>query len=386
MNEAGAKPLRLLVEGWRFLPHSYAIVNQFLCLEFLRRPEIQLFHRDMPYFYPNWRPMSGVFDAATEEKIRGIPIVGPHDRFDAILRIDYPHRLNPVPGTRTCVFMTSESCVLPSAITGAPTLVQDPNADILYITPSQWSKRGILRDAGPNTRIEVIPHGVDPTLFHPATPEKRAEIRKRFGFNGFIFAHLGSMTGNKNLRLILKAFAAVAARHLDARLVLKGLDNLYNSRRCAEEAGAALTPAEIQLIEPRITYVGVALPFAEVAAFYQAIDAYVAPYSAEGFAMPVLEAIASGVPVICTAGGATDDFTTPDFALRINSTEHEAQIQGIRGIYLQPSLDHLTAHMFTLINRPEIAERARTAGPAFVRNGFLWPQIVDRLIDLFQRN
>ena len=54
------------VEGWRFLPHSFATVNQFQCLEFLKRSYIKLYHHDVPYWNPGWRPVSGLFEKAQE--------------------------------------------------------------------------------------------------------------------------------------------------------------------------------------------------------------------------------------------------------------------------------------------------------------------------------
>ena len=46
----------------------------------------------------------------------------------------------------------------------------------------------------------------------------------------------------------------------------------------------------------------------------QAADVYVSPYHAEGFNLPVLEAVACGIPVVVSAGGSTEDFTHPAFA------------------------------------------------------------------------
>ena len=57
----------------------------------------------------------------------------------------------------------------------------------------------------------------------------------------------------------------------------------------------------------------------EVAALYRACDVLVHPYRGEGFAMPVLEAMACGLPVIATAGGPTDEFLPDDAGWRISS-------------------------------------------------------------------
>src|ERR1700728_1074687 len=93
----------LLVEGWRFIPHSYAIVNQFQCLQFLQEPNLTLRHRDVPYFNPGWRATTGLFERAAEEAIGGIagPPVG--ETPDAVLRITFPYNVSSSVGKRTVV-------------------------------------------------------------------------------------------------------------------------------------------------------------------------------------------------------------------------------------------------------------------------------------------
>ena len=64
---------------------------------------------------------------------------------------------------------------------------------------------------------------------------------------------------------------------------------------------------------PRVHYVEGRADPGGARALYRACDVLVHPYRGEGFAMPVLEAMACGLPVIVTAGGPTDEFcpTTP---------------------------------------------------------------------------
>jgi tetratricopeptide (TPR) repeat protein len=56
-----------------------------------------------------------------------------------------------------------------------------------------------------------------------------------------------------------------------------------------------------------------------MASLYRACDMFVSPYRGEGFSIPTLEAMASGLPVIVTRNGATDDFTSEQNAWYINS-------------------------------------------------------------------
>ena len=52
--------LSLIVQGWRHIPHSYAIINQFLLLEMLRHPLLEVWHQDAPYLSPDWQPVPGL--------------------------------------------------------------------------------------------------------------------------------------------------------------------------------------------------------------------------------------------------------------------------------------------------------------------------------------
>jgi glycosyltransferase involved in cell wall biosynthesis len=381
---AQSQRLRIIVEGWRLLAHSYAVVNQFQCLELLRRAHVELRHRDMPFYAPHWRQVSGLWDPSAERALRDIPAPGPGEFADAILRIDYPHRLNPVPGIRTCVYATSEYRCLPVAnIAGGRPLAQwHRESDVLLITPSQWSRRGLVHSGADPARVFVVPHGIDPGLFHSLSPGERTALRGRLGLEGFIFLNLSGMFGNKNIGMLLKAFAAVAARHPHARLALKGNDMLFASEQLVEQSRQGLTPAEIQLVQPRLTYTGKTLSFRQVRELYQAMDAYVSPYAAEGFNLPVLEAAACGMPVICTAGGSTDDFTSADFALPVAAKEQQVMVKEAQGWVLVPSLDSLIVQMTAAIENPDFTALARIAGPRFVANGFLWSQVVDRLLQV----
>ena len=382
-------PRTLMIEGWRFIPHSYAVVNQFQCLQILQRPEIRLVHRDMPYFKPDWRPAGGLLDAGAEAVIRAIPEAAPGERPDALLRITFPYNYAPSPAQRTCVFGTAEfQCVQRSYLAGAASLQQAMrNTDFILITPSNWSRQGFIRSGADPRRVVVVPHGIDPALFHPLPDDQRAQLRAQLGWDGFVFVSLGTMAGNKGMALLLKAFATVARSHPEARLVLKGLNALYPSRDMLQAAVNTLTPAEMALVQPRLLWLQHTMSFADMARLYQAADAYVSPYFAEGFNLPVLEAAACGAIVICTSGGPTDDFTTPDFALRINSRRQRVEPErGCNGRMLQPDGAHLVHQMLAAIEKSELRARARTAGPAFATADFTWKHVTDRLLSVLFRS
>ena len=66
-NETPTVPPRtLLIEGWRGINHSIALVNQYQILELLKFSGLTLYHHDLPFFFPHWtRTASGSgFNAA----------------------------------------------------------------------------------------------------------------------------------------------------------------------------------------------------------------------------------------------------------------------------------------------------------------------------------
>jgi glycosyltransferase involved in cell wall biosynthesis len=114
----------------------------------------------------------------------------------------------------------------------------------------------------------------------------------------------------------------------------------------------------------------------------RAADCYVSPYLAEGFNLPVLEAAACGVPVVCTEGGATDDFTDASFAWRIRSRPDWIRTDlGLVGEVRQPDVEHLAEHMLHAASAPEEAMRMGRAGAARVAEHFTWDRVTDRLMD-----
>lgn len=84
---------------------------------------------------------------------------------------------------------------------------------------------------------------------------------------------------------------------------------------------------------------------------FAASDAYLAPYSAEGFNLPALEAAAVGTPVIVTQGGPTDEYLRDDVAARVPAVESQvwSKAMGMHVTLLQPDLGDLTCKIIQAI-------------------------------------
>jgi glycosyltransferase involved in cell wall biosynthesis len=375
---------KILIEGWRFIPHSYSCINMWQCLELLKRKGIEIYHQEMPYFHP-WPQYKELISLDADKKLLSLPVLPENEVPDLIYRIDFPFRFNAGKSKRLFIFATSETKNVDNTMIAGGGELMDSFAEsgAIIVTSSQWSAKGFINSGADPERVKVIHLAADTALFKPISPAEKLERRKKMGLaDSFVFLNIGGMSENKGIKLLLKAFAKVIEDFPRAFLYLKGADNIFNSYLWLQKESEALTDKELQLITPRIKYYGESFSFSGIAELYQLADAYVSPYMAEGFNLPVLEAIASGLPVICTAKGPTDEFTKLSFARRIKSTIINSGMK----TFLLPDLKHLIFLMKSVIEDKKLQESARLTGPLFVKESFTWAHYVDRLLDVMFLN
>ena len=178
------------------------------------------------------------------------------------------------------------------------------NVDEIWV-PSEYVRQMYVSGGIDAGRIQVVPNGVDLDLFRPDGPTYPLETP-----TGTRFLFVGGLIERKGPDLLLAGYLDAFQGRDDVTLVIKdfGADTIY--------PGADRTQLEQYAREgtlPRIVYLHGDLSDEEMAALYRSCHVMVLPYRGEGFCMPALEAMASGLPVIVPAGGPTDEFV-PDAA------------------------------------------------------------------------
>ena len=374
---------RLQFEGWRFIPHSYALVAQAHCLCLLRRGDIDLRFRDVPYYYPTWKTTGGL--VAPEEERALAALRAPEMEF--LPEATFSMRAEESDFTaarsgRKFVFGTPEYRVLGEGQRGGLSSGAELPGAIDIVTPSHWCVPAYERFGIARSRIHVVPHGVDPDVHH-ADAASRAAARAALDIEDHeqVFLSVGAMTPNKGIDLLLAAFARLVASEPDVRLVLKGTDGLYPSRDLVKAALDELSSAARDPVIRRMTYTGGTYSSGKRADLYRTADVYAAPYRAEGFNLPVLEAAACGVPVICTSGGPTDDFTDAAWCGRIRSARDRPRLSAERvGDALAPDSEHLFELMAAAARDRDGWRRMGERGAAHVHARFSWTTVTDRLV------
>ena len=144
---------------------------------------------------------------------------------------------------------------------------------------------------GARGKVRAVRTGVNSASFAPNVEEAR-RLRERRGVRTPYFLCVGNITRRKNLPVLLDAYESIRGQ-VAAGLVLAG----------ALEFGGGEVLERVRRGAEGVTYLG-RVPDDELAALYQGALAFVYPSQDEGFGLPVLEAMASRVPVITTTGGA----------------------------------------------------------------------------------
>jgi len=373
----------LLIEGWRSSPQSYALVCQQESLCLANDPRFQLYHVDVPFYRPEWQHLDAGFSPESKALLRQLR-PPPRLPVDRIYRISWPLRVYAGEAERTFVFGTCEfGRFPPNSIVGAAGDEDGVDFEAVeLITPSRWSKNGFMALGFKEERIHTIPHGVDPVLFDVPEQRIRSQVRAdlKIPADAFVFLNIGSMSWNKGIGHLVAAFADHRLKNENSVLILKGGDALYGTvvgERIAEARNLNTNVAHPD-VASSIRYVPHNLPQTALAGLYFASDAYVAPYRAEGFNIPVLDALAAGVPVIVTRGGATDDFCTTEYCLKIDSVP----MTNPHGNHLEPNIDSLVEHMQRMTDEAPAFRAAAVAGRRDIWTRYSWQSVSRRLGDL----
>jgi glycosyltransferase involved in cell wall biosynthesis len=191
------------------------------------------------------------------------------------------------------------------------------------LTNSRFTAREIERCTGlPENRITVTPLGYDDQVFKPGLLLPGSQEHP-------YMLHVGQAYPHKNLHRLIRAFAQIATKQTELRLVLAGKPH----------------PVETPVLQALVAELGLQqrvefrsyVPYAELPNLYRGALALVYPSLWEGFGLPVLEAMACGTPVITSCGSGTEE-VADDAALLVDPVQTDSLIEAMEHLLDQPSL------------------------------------------------
>lgn len=200
-------------------------------------------------------------------------------------------------------------------------------------TAAELAERGLAAD-----KIRAFPRGVDLHRFHPGKRNGILEARYHIPA-GIKLLYVGRVSKEKNLQLLARAFITLSQIRPQVHLLVVG-DGPYLQEM--QEVLAGLP----------VTFTGY-LEGEELAAVYAASDIFVFPSTTDTFGNVVLEAQASGLPVIVTDAGGPQENMTPGHTGLVVKADDEG--------------DLVTA-VLSLIDNPAARQRLGQAARAYIEN------------------
>ena len=182
--------------------------------------------------------------------------------------------------------------------------------------------------------VKVIRYGVDLTTFNPGNRMSRREAARssfHVGAADFCLVLIGNDWKNKGLDALLQAISE--CHDLPATLLVIGSDD----RRSYTQSARALQ------IEHRVKFLP---PSSDVMQFYAAADAYVGPSLEDAYGLPVLEAMACGLPVIASSSAGVSEIITnqKDGLILRDPQDHRELAELLRLLCTNPDLCRRVSH------------------------------------------
>lgn len=250
--------------------------------------------------------------------------------------------------------------------------VDDFNQALQGITCLSHHVEKILIDNGVTIPLATSGCGVDHWERITADTEFNIEARR------FKFLHVSSCFPRKGVDVLLDAYGISFSDTDNVTLVIKTFPNPHNEvhQWLAERRRVNKKFPHVLIIEEDLSN-------SQLKALYQQCDALVAPSRAEGFGLPLAEAMLTGLPVITTNWGGQLDFCNSTTAWLVNYHFERAKTHFALydSVWAEPDVQDLARAMHEVYRLPLVQLNTRVAnGRRLLLEESHWIRVADRLV------
>jgi glycosyltransferase involved in cell wall biosynthesis len=250
------------------------------------------------------------------------------------------------------------------------------NVDEVWVYTS-YLKMCYVQSGIPEEKVQVIPCGVDPLLFNPES--EPLQWVKEFSRGRFCFLFNGGTVLRKGIDILVNAYLSEFKADEPVCLVIK------DSRMYTKGLAVRIRELSSRNDIASICYTEENIDHSRLPGLYTACDCYVHPYRAEGYGLPIAEAMACGKPVIVTGAGACLDFVEPDDAFFIKSVLEKMREKNVSGMatvdfpyWVVPDMKHLQELMRYVFCHQQLAKELGIRAGNRIRSDHTWKHAARR--------
>lgn len=246
------------------------------------------------------------------------------------------------------------------------------NYDQLWV-PSEWQRSCSIAQGIPEEFVKVVPEGVDPDVYKPVDVEI-GEI--------FTFVHVGQWQPRKSTLEVIQSFLKAFPDNDSVRLELS-VDTLFPSDqyKSTEERLEACGIKDKRIIvvhfEEREDYIR----------RLQRAGCFVSCSRSEGWGLPIIEAMACGVPTIVADFGGSTEYAFDAIKVRVPKLIKPYGIYGnwdVPGYWGEPDFDHLVEQMRAVYSDYYGYKKRALESSERIRRDFSWDKAADKAMVILE--
>ncbi len=233
-------------------------------------------------------------------------------------------------------------------------------ADQLFVVSRMWQERLRIELSCTST---LVGNGVDTRRYSPASNAADSALRARLALReGPVLLAIGGVEQRKNTHAILDAFCQIHAVNRSAQLVIAGGASLLDHGAYQQKFRLRLEDAGL----PAGTVIETGpLADTEMPSLYRLADALVFPSLREGFGLVVLEAMASGIPVIVSHIPPFTEYLGADDVAWCDPHHAGSIANAVISALSEPLRSRLVANGRTVAERHDWSRTAEAHLPAY---------------------
>lgn len=254
-------------------------------------------------------------------------------------------------------------------------------ADLVWV-PSHWGKSVLISNGVSDQKIDVVAEGVNSAIYHPYYAKPNGTVKR--------FLSVGKFEKRKSHIETMLAWAAVFGNDPNVELIIK-TDHFMNAEQKLQYLQQFVDKLNIE----NISIIWGNYDQQQMLSLYRSADVFVLPSKGEGWGLPIIEAAAIGLPIVCTNYSGQTEYlqhisnsvASVGFDIQpIDCEEYQfcyPSATSNQGAWAVPRIQSLSQNFNTVYQNLNELQRRAKINAQIIRQKFDWSRCVESAMAVF---